>query len=149
MSNIDTHKSQWVNPNINWSDDFKALHEIQRLKKEKAKEEDAKSHFDKEEFLEYILNSIELYNELIVITKETLTKGKTDLLESYVAKDMIRIKEVAHMLKGHAMTMFFRNLHKIAASIESDAINNDYEGITQQMGNIEKEIDCLIDNYLI
>jgi HPt (histidine-containing phosphotransfer) domain-containing protein len=111
-------------------------------------EEEEKDHFDKKEFLEYILNNIELYNELIVITKETLPKGKTDLLAAYAAKDITGIKEVAHMLKGHSMTMFFRTLHKISLSIELSAINNDYEGISREIGNIEKEIDCLIDNYL-
>ena len=128
--------------------DLTAVIERWRGKKGKAAEDDAKNHFDKKEFLEYILNNEELFEELIVITKDTLTKGKSDLRKAFEEKDIYAIKEVAHLLKGHSLTMFFRALHKLSLSIETDAIHNDYEGISHQMDNIEKEIDNLVGTYL-
>ncbi len=128
--------------------DLKVVMERWRDRKGKAQEDDAKNHFDKKEFLEYILNNEELFRELIEITKETLTKGKSDMRKAFVEKDINSIKEIAHLLKGHSLTMFFRVLHKVSLSIESSAINNDYDGISQQMENIEKEIDNLVDIYL-
>ena len=128
--------------------DLTAIIERWRRKKEKAPEDDAKNHFDRKEFFEYILNNFELYDELIVITKDTLTKGKSDLRKAFEEKDFHTIKEVAHLLKGHSLTMFFRALHKLSLSIETAAIHNDLEGIAHQMDNFEKEIDNLVGTYL-
>ena len=87
------------------------------------------------------------FSNLIAYSNKLNTFSAADIKE-VAANDINNIKEVAHLLKGHSLTMFFRTLNKLALSLESHAINNDYMGISLQIENVIKEIDNLIETYL-
>jgi HPt (histidine-containing phosphotransfer) domain-containing protein len=110
--------------------------------------EDEQVHFNKKKFMEFILNDAEFYKEMLETTRETLTQGKLDMAESLAVRDIEKVRQVAHLLKGHAVTMYFQELHKIALTLEQCAGNKDWEGVLQHIDSFEKETDCLLQNHL-
>ena len=110
--------------------------------------EDQQIHFNKKKFMEFILNDADFYKEMIETTKETLITGKADMLAFFQSKDIEKIRQVAHLLKGHSLTMYFDELHKISLTLEHSAINKDFDSISKNIPCFEKEIDCLLENHL-
>jgi PAS domain S-box-containing protein len=91
------------------------------------------AYMDDENFIEEILN----------LTKQSLTENLSDLKSFYELRDLARIKATGHKLKGVAKAVFLVELANISLEIEM-LTTYDHEQIGRLLFQLENEIDHLL-----
>ena len=94
---------------------------------------------DLKDFLERVQDDKELLAELLDIYQEDFVVKRQALNEAIAAHDIVKIKEVAHSMKGSSGNISAKSLHAACLKLESLA----REGKTDGM----QEVVLTIDGY--
>ena len=92
---------------------------------------------DLKEVLERVQDDKELLNELLDIYQEDFVIKRRLLGEAVVARDLPKIKEIAHSMKGSSGNISAKPLHLACLKLESLA----KEGKTDEMAAVVVSID--------
>ncbi|MBN2730562.1 MAG: response regulator [Bacteroidales bacterium] len=104
-------------------------------------------HFNKEQLMQNIMNNVELYHELIDISRDSLPDIFGQMRNAWEVRDMTKLKETSHNLKGQAMSLSCNKLQEACKEIELKAINKEQEGLGNLIETVESEIDLLLNEF--
>jgi CheY-like chemotaxis protein len=102
------------------------------------------SHFDKDSLMENIGQSQHLLEELMTVVAGQFSSDMELLSEAIAVKDLIRIKQLAHSIKGAALNMYFNRLAEIALAIELDFSDDDFDKIAEKYLELTFEWECVL-----
>jgi len=93
-------------------------------------------HFDKEKLYDNLDNDEKLINDLLNTTKKTFAKYFYNLSKSLKDNSLDEVKEIAHSLKGAALTIGFNKFAKIASKMyrenNIDSLNNLFNELREE-----------------
>lgn len=92
---------------------------------------------------------MELYKELIAITRETFPKTLSEIEKAWDEKNFQKLKEIAHSIKGHAFSICCKRLAGIANEIELRSNALDSSGIDELIKAMRQEVNLLLELYLV
>ncbi len=104
-------------------------------------------HFEKEKLLKEISQNEEFLEELINLSKQSLTEYKNKLELALINNDREQIKMISHAVKGLALSMICPVLAEISELVENQAKQIKMTELEKLVKDLINEIQILETEY--